>query len=211
MVVFESKLAYALVDSFFGGTDRSYSKLNNKEFTRIELTIVKKVMELAIKGMEEAWTPVHKLDISFMRTEVNPQFIGVVPPSDVVVSTTFEVELENASGTITFVIPYSTLEPVKQKLNAQFQTEIDRTDREWMAKMEEHIQSTEMNVLVNLGNANITVADLVNLNVGDIIPLNQDADGELDVLVEGVPKMKCLLGVSRGSRAIQVTRILDLD
>jgi len=211
LLVFESKLAYALVDSFFGGTDRSYSKLNNKEFTRIELTIMKKVMELAIKDMEEAWTPVHKLDISFMRTEVNPQFIGVVPPSDVVVSTTFEVELENASGTITFVIPYSTLEPVKQKLNAQFQTEIDRTDREWMAKMEEHIQSTEMNVLVNLGNANITVADLVNLNVGDIIPLSQDADGELDVLVEGVPKMKCLLGVSRGSRAIQVTRILDLD
>ena len=211
LLVFESKLAYALVDSFFGGTDRSYSKLNNKEFTRIELTIMRKVMELAIKDMEEAWTPVHKLDISFMRTEVNPQFVGVVPPSDVVVSTTFEVELENASGTITFVIPYATLEPVKQKLNAQFQTEIDRTDREWMAKMEEHIQATEMNVLVNLGNANITVADLVNLNVGDIIPLSQDADGELDVLVEGVPKMKCLLGVSRGNRAIQITRLLDLE
>ena len=211
LIVFESKLAYALVDSFFGGTDRVYSKVDNKEFTRIEMTIMRKVMELAIKDMEEAWVPVHKLDISVMRTEVNPQFVGVVPPSDVVVATTFEVELENASGTISFVIPYSTLEPVKQKLNAQFQTETDHVDREWTDKIEEHIRSTDMNVQVNLGSATISVADLVNLSMGDVIPLTQDADGELNVLVEGVPKFKCLIGASRGNRAIQVTRVIEAD
>ena len=211
LLVFESKLAYALVDSFFGGTDRVYSKVDNKDFTRIEMTIMRKVMELAIKDMEEAWTPVHKLDISVMRTEVNPQFVGVVPPSDVVVATTFEVELENASGTIAFVIPYGTLEPVKQKLNAQFQTETDHVDREWTGKMEEHIRSADMNVCVNLGSATISVADLVNLSIGDVIPLTQDADGELEVMVEGVPKFKCLIGASRGNRAIQVTRAIDSD
>ncbi|OFZ21034.1 MAG: flagellar motor switch protein FliM [Bdellovibrionales bacterium GWB1_55_8] len=209
LLVFESKLAYALVDSFFGGTDRPYTKIEGKEFTRIELSIMKKVMDLAIKDLEDAWAPVHKVDISFMRTEVNPQFVGVVPPSDVIISTTFEVELENASGTIALVIPYSTIEPIKNKLNASFQTESDRHDKEWTAKMEEHLRNAEVNVRVNLGAAMITVGDLVNLNVGDIVPLTQNADAELDVEVEGVSKFKAFFGVSRGNRAVQVTRIPD--
>jgi flagellar motor switch protein FliM len=211
LFVFESKLAYALVDSFFGGTDRPYTRIEGKEFTRIELSIMQKVMDLAIKDLEEAWAPVHKSEISFVRTEVNPQFVGVVPPSEVIISTTFEVELENASGTIALVIPYSTIEPIKNKLNASFQTESDRVDKEWTAKMEEHLHNVEANVLVNLGAASITVGDLVNLNVGDIIPLKQDADGELEMLVEGVPKFKCFFGVSRGNKAIQVTRVLEND
>ena len=65
--------------------------------------------EHGIKDLEEAWLPVHKTDIAYVRTEVNPQFVGVVPPSDVIISTTFEVELENASGTIALVIPYSEI------------------------------------------------------------------------------------------------------
>jgi flagellar motor switch protein FliM len=209
LLVFESKLSYALVDSFFGGTDRPYTKLEGKEFTRIELSIMRKVMDLAIKDLEEAWAPVHKTDISYLRTEVNPQFVGVVPPSDVIISTTFEVELENASGTIALVVPYSTIEPIKNKLNASFQTELDRVDREWTAKMEEHLRNTDVNVLVNLGTAQINVGDLVNLSIGDVIPLSQDADGEMDILIEGVPKLKCFFGVSRGNRAVQVTRFVD--
>jgi len=211
LLVFESKLAYALVDSFFGGTDRPYTKIEGKEFTRIELSIMQKVMDLALHDLEDAWAPVHKTDISYVRTEVNPQFVGVVPPSDVIISTTFEVELENASGTIAMVIPYATIEPIKNKLNASFQTETDRADKEWMGKMEEHLRNAEANVLVNLGAATITVGDLVNLQIGDIIPLSQDSDGELNLMVEGVPKFKCFLGVSRGNRAVQVTRFVEED
>lgn len=209
LLVFESKLAYALVDSYFGGTDRPYTKIEGKEFTRIELSIMERVMQLAIKDLEEAWAPVHKVDISFVRTEVNPQFVGVVPPSDVIISTTFEVELENASGTIALVIPYSTIEPIKNKLNSSFQTEVDQTDKEWTAMMDEHLKDTRADLSVVLGEANITVGDLVNLNEGDIIPLTQNCDSELDVRVEGVPKFKCFFGVSRGSRAVQVTRVID--
>jgi flagellar motor switch protein FliM len=209
LLVFESKLAYALIDSFFGGTDRPFTKIEGKEFTRIELSLMQKVMDLAISDLEEAWAPVHESKISFIRTEVNPQFVGVVPPSDVIISTTFEVELENATGTIALVVPYSTLEPIKSKLNASFQTEGDKSDKEWLLKMTEHLKQVEANLKVNLGAATITVGDLVNLQVGDIIPLGQDADGELDVLLEDVAKFKCFFGVSRGNRAIQLTREVE--
>jgi flagellar motor switch protein FliM len=209
LLVFESKLAYALVDSYFGGTDRPYTKIEGKEFTRIELSIMEKVMELAIKDLEDAWIPVHKTDVTYLRTEVNPQFVGVVPPSDVIISTTFEVELENASGTIALVIPYSTIEPIKNKLNATFQAESERIDKEWTNMMENHLRNSEADISVNLGESNITVGDLMNLNIGDVIPLNQDSDGELDMKIEGVSRFKCFFGVSRGNRAIQITRKVE--
>jgi flagellar motor switch protein FliM len=206
LLVFESKLAYALIDSYFGGTDRPYTKSEGKEFTRIELMIMNKVLQLGVSDLEEAWAPVHKIGLMHLRTETNPQFVGVVPLSDVIISTTFEVELENASGTITLVIPYSTIEPIKNKLNSSFQSDSDRTDKIWIQNLENHMEQVEANCTVNLGETSITVADLVNLNIGDIIPLNQDCDGELMLKVEGVPKYKCFFGVSRGMRAIQVTR-----
>ncbi len=206
LLVFETKLVYALLDSYFGGTDRPYTKIEGKEFTHIELSIIKRVMDLALMDLEEAWTPVHKTKIGFIRTEVNPQFVGVVPPSDVIISTTFEVELENASGTIALIIPYATIEPIKHKLNAAFQTETDSKDKVWTKTMSEHLQNVETDVVVNLGETNITVGDLVNLSTGDIIPLTQDADGELNVLLEGVPKFRCFYGVSRGNRAIQISK-----
>jgi flagellar motor switch protein FliM len=211
LLVFESKLAYALVDSYFGGTDRPYTKIEGKEFTKIELSIMHRVMELALKDLEDAWAPVHKSDITFTRIEVNPQFVGVVPPSDVIISTTFEVELENASGTLALVVPYSTIESIKNKLNSSFQTETDRTDKIWVTMMEEHVRAAQANVLVNLGEANITVADLVNLNVGDVIPLSQDSDSELKLSIENVPKFKCFFGVSRGNRAVQISNIVSND
>ncbi len=211
LIVIESKLAYALIDSYFGGTDRPFTKVEGKEFTRIELSILQKVIDMALKDLEEAWAPVHKTTISYLRTEVNPQFVGVVPPSDVIISTTFEVELQNASGTIVLVIPYSTIEPIKSKLNATFQSEAGRNDADWVEKLEDHLAEVDANVRVNLGTADIQVSDLVNLNVGDIIPLNQDSDGEVDLMVEGVSKYKCYFGVARGKRAIQITRPIKND
>ncbi len=209
LLVFESKLAYALIDSYFGGTDRPYTKSDGKEFTRIELMIMNKVLQLGVADLEEAWAPVHKIGLMHLRTETNPQFVGVVPLSDVIISTTFEVELENASGTIALVIPYSTIEPIKNKLNTSFQSDSDRTDKVWIQNLETHMEMVEANVSVNLGETSITVADLVNLNIGDIIPLSQDCDGEMMLNVEGVPKFKCFFGVSRGTRAIQITRPVE--
>lgn len=209
MIVIESKLVYALVDAFFGGSDRPYTKSEGKEFTRIELSVIGKVIDLALRDLDEAWAPVHKTDISFVRIEVNPQFVGLVPPSDVVISTTFEVELEHASGTIAVVVPYQTLEPIKEKLNAGFQPEGDRFEKVWTSQLRQHLSETSLNCRVNLGETNLTVGDLVNLNIGDVIPLTQDADGELDLYIENTPKFKCRFGVSRGNRAIQVTKPID--
>lgn len=210
LFVIESKLAYALVDNFFGGADRPYTKIEGKDFTPIELSIVRKVVDLAIDDLENAWLSVEKIDASFVRTEINPQFVGIVPPTDIVIASTFDVELENANGTITLVIPYSTIEPIKQKLSTGFQVESDQTDKKmWTAIIRSQLLETSVNMNVNLGQSEITLNDLMGLKVGDVIPLDQDTTGEFDVLVEGVSKFKAYYGIHHGSVAVQVTRTIE--
>lgn len=207
LFVIESKLAYALVDNFFGGADRPYTKIEGKDFTPIELSIVRKVVDLAIEDLEAAWASVEKIQASFLRTEINPQFVGIVPPTDVVIASTFDVELENANGTITVVIPYSTIEPIKQKLSTGFQVESDQTDKKmWTAIIRSQLLDTKMNIKVNLGESEMNLNQLMSMKVGDVIPLDQDANGEFDIQIEGVKKFKGYYGVHHGSVAVQITR-----
>jgi flagellar motor switch protein FliM len=206
LIVFESKLAYAIIDSYFGGTDRPFTKIEGKEFTSIELSFMRRVMDMAINDLEDSWAPVHKIDAQYVRTEINPQFVGVVPPSDVIITTTFEVEFESASGTIMVVIPYSTIEPIKQKLSSSYQTDNDVVDTIWTRSMQEHVHHAEALAVVKLGETDMTIGDLISLQVGDIIPLSQEVSGELDLEIEDAKKLKCLIGVYKGNRAVQITR-----
>ena len=211
LLVFESKLSYAIIDSYFGGTDRPFTKIEGKEFTMIELSFMRKIMDMAINDLEEAWAPVHRIDAQYLRTEINPQFVGVVPPSDVIIATTLEVEFESASGTIMIVVPYSTIEPIKQKLSSSFQTDNEMADSIWTQAMNEHVKNTSATIVVRLGEAEMTLGDLLTLELGDIIPLNQDASGEVIVAIEGVEKMKCLMGTYKGNRAVQITQINKVE
>lgn len=212
LFVIESKLAYALVDSFFGGDDRPYSKVEGKDFTPIEISIVRKVVDLAIDDLEAAWESIHPIECSFLRTEVNPQFVGIVPPTDVVIASAFDVELENANGTITLVIPYSTIEPIKHKLSTGFQVESDQTDKKlWTSIIKNSLLDTDLEIKVNLGHSEISLKELMSLKVGDVIPLDQDASGEFDVLVEDQKKFKGLYGVYHGSVAMQLTKTMKKE
>jgi flagellar motor switch protein FliM len=208
VMVIESKLLYALVDSFFGGNDVPYTKIEGKDFTPIEIKIARRVVLSAIDDYEKAWEPVYPLKVGYSRTEINPQFVAVVPPSDVVIATTFDVELEKVSGTIKVVIPYATLEPIKSKLSVGFQSEQLEVDFIWINRIKEQIMGTSANVLVKLGEADITVRDLLELDAGDIIQLDNDATLPLVVQVEGVPKFKGIPGLLKGNRALKITENL---
>lgn len=208
VMVIESKLLYALVDSFFGGNDVPYTKIEGKDFTQIEIKIARRVVLSAIDDYEKAWEPVYPLKVGYSRTEINPQFVAVVPPSDVVIATTFDVELEKVSGTIKIVIPYATLEPIKSKLSVGFQSEQLEVDFIWINRIKEQIMGTSANVMVKLGEADIALRDIMELAPGDIIQLDTDATTPLDILVEGIPKFKGIPGLLKGNRALKIVESL---
>lgn len=208
VMVLEAKLLYGLVDSLFGGGEVPYTKIEGKDFTQIEIKIARRIVMAAIDDLEKAWAPVFPLKIHYSRTEINPQFVAVVPPSDVVISTTFDVELEKMSGSIKLVIPYSTLEPIKSKLSVGFQNEQLEVDHIWINRIKNQLLGTRVNVACTIGHAWVNMRDLTELAVGDIIILDHEANKPLNITVEGIHKFRGVPGVVRGNRAIKITETI---
>ena len=208
VMVIESKLLYALVDSLFGGSDVPYTKIEGKDFTQIEIKVARRIVMSAVDDLEKAWAPVFPLKITYSRTEINPQFVAIVPPSDVVISTAFDVELEKMSGSIKLVFPYSTLEPIKSKLSVGFQNEQLEVDHIWINRIKTQLMGIGVNLTCNIGNCWINLRDLMELNRGDVLILDRDADKPLDILVEGIHKFKGVPGIIRGNKAVKITDLI---
>jgi flagellar motor switch protein FliM len=205
IIVVDSRLVFALVENFFGGAG-SQPKIEGREFTRIEQAIVNKVIKLALDNMEESWRPVHDVHLELVRSEINPQFAAIVPPSDVVVVITFEVELENAIGSLIVCLPYATLEPIRSKLHASFQTERLEVDHAWVARLKERMLETPIDIVIRFGETKITGRQLLNMELGDILLVNTDTDDLLQAKVQGVLKFHGIPGTVKGNKAFQVIK-----
>ena len=211
LMIVESKLVSAIVDTFFGGTNEKESTIADRDFSAIEIRMTKNVVLGALEDFEKAWKPVFEVNTNYVRSEINPQFAAIVPPTDIVLVIVFEIDLEFTTGSVTISIPYSTIEPIMPKLKANFQAETQEVDRVWIKRVREEMLTTEVEVIAQLGKTKITSERLVQLKVGDTIMLGNDVTDPLTVKVQGMPKVKGFPGVSRGLKAIQVTEIIERE
>lgn len=205
ILVVDSRLVFALVESFFGGAG-SQPKVEGRDFTPIEQAIVDRVVKIALSNMEDSWKPVHEVHVEMVRTEVNPQFAAIVPPSDVVIVVTFEVELENAIGSLIVCLPYATMEPIRSKLHASFQSERLEVDHVWINRFKERLMETPVEMVVRLGRTTITGRQLLDLHKGDILLLNTDEDNLLEAEIEGIRKFFGLPGRVKGNKSFQIMK-----
>lgn len=211
LIVVESKLVFAVVDTFFGGSGVKEAKITGRDFSAIEIRMTKSVILSVLDDLEKAWRPVHTVTTNFVRSEVNPQFAAIVPPTDIVLVILFEIEMENISGTLTICLPYAAIEPVIPKLKAQFQSEEIEVDQVWVRRLRTELLTTEVEIIAELGTTKITPQELMGFKVGDIVNLGNDVTDPLVMKVEQNPKFKGFPGVSRGNKAIQITEIIERE
>jgi len=205
ILVVDSRLVFALVENFFGGAG-SQPKVEGRDFTPIEQAIIAKVVRIALANLEDAWRPVHEVHVELIRSEINPQFAAIVPPSDVVVVVTFEVELENAIGSMIACLPYATIEPIRSKLYASFQSERLEVDHAWISRFKERLMETPVELVVEFGKTQLSGRQLLSLKQGDIILLDTDVEDLLKVEVQGVRKFWGVPGTVKSNKAFQVLR-----
>jgi flagellar motor switch protein FliM len=203
ILVVDSRLVFALVENFFGGAG-SQPKVEGRDFTPIEQAIIAKVVRIALANLEEAWRPVHEVHVELIRSEINPQFAAIVPPSDVVVVVTFEVELENAIGSMIACLPYATIEPIRSKLYASFQSERLEVDHAWISRFKERLMETPVEVTVEFGKTQLSGRQLLSLKEGDILLLDTDVEDLLKAEVQGVRKFRGIPGTVKANKAFQV-------
>ena len=204
IMVLDSRLVFALVDTFFGGQSASPFKIEGRDFTTIELRLVRRVVQNATMELEKAWAPIYPLSIEYLRSEMNPQFAAIGPPGEIVIETIFDVELDEIRGKIYLVMPYSMVEPIKDKLISGYQSDDLDMDRIWTNRFRQQLQKVSVDLDVELGKTEIEVKDLLDLEIGDIIQLDRDVLEPLIVDVESVPKFFGRPGLYKGAHAVKI-------
>jgi flagellar motor switch protein FliM len=207
LFVLEPKLVFAVVDNFFGGSGRFHTKIEGRDFTPTELRVVKMLLDLAFKDMQEAWKPVLNIQFEYMGSEVNPQFANIVSPTEVVVVTTMQIEIEGGGGDFHVCMPYSMVEPIRDLLDAGVQSDRGDKDERWEKALREEIMGANLELSSVLAETQISMKELAQLKRGDIIPL--EVPDTVEVCAADIPVFRGRVGMSDGNYAIKIQEWIE--
>lgn len=207
LCVLNPKLVFSIVDTFFGGDGRFHTKIEGRDFTSTEMRVVDRVLQSVFADLADAWMPVMPLEFEFVGAEVNPQFANIVTPSEVVVVSTFHIDIDGAGGELHITLPYSMVEPIRPLLDAGVQSDVVEKDDRWEQSLREEIKTAEVEVSSTLARTSLTVREILALEPGDVITM--DIPSEVVAEVGGTPVMFCRYGASKGSYALQVQKRID--
>ena len=208
IMVLETRLVFTLIDMFFGGNGELEVKAVGREFTEIESRMIKRVIISALEDLQISWRPVFPVQINYARAETNPQFVAIVPHSEIVIVVTFDIEIGRAPMSITVCVPYSMIEPIRTKLNAGFQSEQDEKDNTWGNRFKQNLQKVNVEIVAKLGEMDISVRDFLNLQKDDVLYLEHEVKDPISIEVNGVEKFKGFQGAYKGKKAINVDELI---
>jgi flagellar motor switch protein FliM len=208
LLVIDPNLVFIIVDSYFGGDGRFHSRIEGRDFTNVEQAVVRKVVDVMLGEMSEIWQPVHPVRFNLVRSEMNPQFVNIMAYTEPVVVSTFRMDIETGANKFFFCIPYSSLEPIKEKIYGTSKAGSDASDNKWSATLKDQFNGVPLTISSEIGKARINVSELVNLKAGDIIQLDRKARDPLVVDVEGIHKFLAAPGVQDNNYALQIVSSL---
>jgi len=206
VIVVDTQFVFTLVDVFCGGGGGGLFRVEGRDFSSIELGFVRRIVKKALRELSNAWQPVYPVLVEFVRTEINPQFVSIAHPTEVVVIMESVVDVEGASGKMQIVIPYATLEPIKERLGKGYIGERGELDEVWKNELQRHILDSDVELKSIMGHAHMSIREIIDLKAGDVVTLERFANQPLDIMVEGVNKFKAESGVVRSYKALQLTK-----
>jgi flagellar motor switch protein FliM len=209
LLVLEAPLVFAFVEFFFGGASVRNVKSEGRAFTSIEQRVIKRVVSMALSDLAQAWVGIAPIQPDHIGSEMNPQFVTIVTPSEIVIKIEVHIEVEDFTGKLFFCIPYSMIEPVKEKLYSGIQGDKFDLDQRWVNRLKEILMNSAVEVVAEVGKINLTFSDLMSLKEGEVLTLGKCAADDMLIAVEDVTKFKGLPGYSRGNQAIRITKIIN--
>jgi flagellar motor switch protein FliM len=204
LFVIDPKLVFSIVDNYFGGSGRFHTKIEGRDFTPTENRVIQILLNRAFDDLVVAWKPVFSVNFEYSGSEVNPQFANIVSPSEVVVVTSFHVDLESGGGDFHICMPYSMIEPIRELLDAGVQSDRGETDERWARSLKEEIMGAKIELSSLLTEVQMSVKQLAGLKKGDVIPIEMPE--EVDVEAADIPIFKAKLGVSDGNYALKINK-----
>jgi flagellar motor switch protein FliM len=207
LLVFDPQLIFLIVDNLFGGDGRFHTRVEGRDFTQTEQRIIQRLLDVVFENYEKSWKSVYPVNFEFIRSEMDPQFASIATPNEVVVTVAFNIELGNTSGEFHICIPYTMVEPIRDILYSSLQGDHLEVDKRWVRLLSKQVQSAEVELIANLGHAKVTLGQILNVQEGDVVPL--DIPKTVTAQVDGIPIMKCRYGVINGQYALKVSSMIS--
>ena len=202
LITMEARLVFILVDNFFGGDGRYHAKIEGREFTPTERRIIQMLLKLIFEDYKEAWSPVMDVSFEYLDSEVNPSMANIVSPTEVVVISSFHIELDGGGGDFHVALPYSMLEPIRELLDAGVQSDKEDTDMRWSKALRDEIMDVPVELSTKFLEVELSLQKIMDFKAGDIIPI--EMPDHITVLIENLPSFRAKLGRSRDNLALKI-------
>ncbi|MBO4981700.1 MAG: flagellar motor switch protein FliM [Lachnospiraceae bacterium] len=203
-----TNLGYAMLDRMLGGSGTTLEK--SRDFSEIELIIIEKIMVMLTQLLREPWKNVIDIMPVLNRLETNSQFAQVIAPNDMIAIVTLNMRIGEVEGLMNICLPFFTLEEVMDKLNTKywFSTMQENRDENYESYIESLIRKVDVPIRAVLGKSTISVADFMNLQVGDCIRLDSRVESDMNVYVGNIRKFTALPGANNDSYAVRITSVV---
>ncbi|MGY3860459.1 MULTISPECIES: flagellar motor switch protein FliM [Aeromonas] len=203
LITMEARLVFILVENFFGGDGRYHAKIEGREFTPTERRIIQMLLKLVFEDYKDAWAPVMDVGFEYLDSEVNPAMANIVSPTEVIVVSSFHIELDGGGGDFHVAMPYSMLEPIRELLDAGVQSDKGDTDVRWSKALRDEIMDVKVELRAKLLETELTLRELMEMQPGDIIPVEMPEN--LLVFVEDLPTFHAKMGRTKDHVALKIT------
>lgn len=209
VIEIDPSVTFAIIDRLFGGKGEPLK--TNRELTDIELSVIEGIIVRLLGNLRESWGNVIDLRPRLGNIETNPQFAQIVPPSSMVVLTTFDTKVGDVEGMMNFCIPYITIEPIISKLSAQFWYSSIRKgiSTENLNLIKEQISDVRVEVIAKLSETELKFSEVSAIKEGDIIRLNDSVKSDVEIIIGDSVKFRGKAGTVGIRRAVQVREVIS--
>ncbi|KEZ78019.1 flagellar motor switch protein FliM [Salinisphaera hydrothermalis] len=209
LMVFPPNMVFLVVDSLFGGDGRFLTKSEGREFTHTEQRIIGRLLTLALESYDQGWRNVYPLEMEFQRAEMQVRFANITSsPNELVVNTTFHLEVGAFGADFNICIPYAMIEPIREVLTNTALQKADPEEQEARAqRLAGEVKRSHVPLTADFTTIESTIGRVSRLAVGDVLPI--ELPGEVTARVDDVPVFAAAYGRLNGRKALRVTRMID--
>ena len=206
MVVCEPALVFGVIESLYGGIGKFQTRIEGRDFSATEQRVINRLVDVITSEYKKAWVGIYPLELEYQRSEMQPQFANIATPSEIVISTSFQLEIGEITGSIHFCMPYATLEPIRDVLYSSTQGDSIEVDKRWVNVLTQEIQAAPVILVAELAHADTTVEQLLAMKKGDFIEL--DRKPRIQAKIDGVPIFECQYGTHNAKYALKIDKCL---
>ena len=207
LIVFSPSLVFIVVDNLFGGDGRFPTKVEGREFTYTEQRVIRRLLSLALDNYQEAWQAIYPLTMEYVRSEMQVKFTNITTsPNDIVINTTFQVEISNLVGHFNICIPFSMIEPLRELLVNPPLENSQQEDCLWRENLANEVQRSPLEVTARLSELSITLREIMSLQIGDVLAI--ESPENIIATVDNVPVFTASHGIHRDQYALSVNQLI---